>query len=307
MGSDMNQPDSSRPRRIFTITTFCFATGLLGWGAFVTSINAGLAVPDWPTSFNSLDPFNPWPEWWTITPVLAEHGHRLLGAIVGLLTMILAFWTYRSDQRRWMRSVGIFALGLVAFQGLLGGLRVIWISLNLAMVHAAVAQLFFALLASMILFVSPTWHHIETLEPLQHAGRLKRLSLLSAGLVFIQILLGALLRHPGTGIDPVFAAIHIGFAFIASATVLQTWFFIRFSMANERELVRFSGWTIRILVAQVLLGLFAYFVLLDEKGLVVPGNVQVVINSAHLVVGALLFASVVLTALLARHRREEPS
>ena len=90
-------------RKRFTIGTFTVAIGLLAWGAFVTSINAGMAVPDWPTSFNSYDPFNPWPEWWNITPVFAEHGHRLLGALVGFLTLTLAVWTWGTEFVVWGR------------------------------------------------------------------------------------------------------------------------------------------------------------------------------------------------------------
>src|SRR5690554_6485033 len=124
----------------YTIALYATTVVLIGWGGFVTSIDAGLAVPDWPTSFNSYDPFNPWPEWWTLTPVLAEHGHRLLGALVGLLTIGLAVWTWRFDERRWMRRLGFGALVLVILQGTLGGLRVVFASLDLAVVHACVAQ-----------------------------------------------------------------------------------------------------------------------------------------------------------------------
>ena len=68
-----------RWRHRFTILTALSTLVLMGWGAFVTSIEAGLAVPDWPSSYDSYDPFNPWPGWWRVTPLLAEHGHRLLG------------------------------------------------------------------------------------------------------------------------------------------------------------------------------------------------------------------------------------
>jgi heme a synthase len=293
---------SRRGRKRFSVATLITATALLAWGAFVTSINAGLAVPDWPTSFNSLDPFNPWPDWWTITPVLAEHGHRLLGALVGLMTLGLAIWTVKADNRKWMRVLGLAILILVSFQGLLGGLRVIWISMNLAIIHAAVAQLYFSLLAAMILFVSETWQRsTQALSPVADS-RLRRLTLSSAIMVYVQILLGALLRHPGTGIDPILAALHIGFAFIAAGFVLQSRLFIRFQLPEEKDLVQLSGWTVRILALQVLLGLFAYFILLDEKGMVLPGNVQVLVNSAHLVIGAFLLAATVVTAILAWNR-----
>jgi len=261
----------------------------------VTSIDAGMAVPDWPTSFDSYDPFNPWPGWWTITPVLAEHGHRLMGALVGLMTLILAVWTWRVEPRRWMRRLGFGALFLVTLQGLLGGLRVIWVSLDLAVVHACVAQLFFALLASMALFQTETWARSTPQSKTMAARHLLWMAPLA---VYIQIVFGALLRHPGTGIDTVLVALHLGWAFVATATLAVFISKVRGITPNGGLLGNLSTGVIAILTLQVALGLFAYFVLLDETGRTQPSNVQVITNSAHMVVGALLFASTVVTAVL---------
>jgi len=293
----------NRHLRRFTLATFTVAIGLLSWGAFVTSIDAGLAVPDWPTSFDSYDPFNPWPEWWTITPVLAEHGHRLLGALVGLLTMILAFWTWRSDSRTWMRRLGFGALILVILQGLLGGLRVVWVSLDLAVIHACVAQLFFALLASMALFQSESWARPM---PMARKVAVKHILWVAPLAVYIQIIFGALLRHPGTGIDTLLVAIHLGWAFVATAMIAVMVARIRTTMPMGGLLGKLSGSVVVILSLQVALGLFAYFVLLDETGRIQPSNIQVIANTAHMVVGALLFASTVVTAVLAARVRSLP-
>lgn len=295
----MSQQRAARNK--FTLVTFVVAIGLLAWGAFVTSINAGMAVPDWPTSFNSYDPFNPWPNWWTVTPVLAEHGHRLLGALVGFLTLSLAIWTWFAESRSWMKKVGIGALVLVILQGVLGGLRVMWVSLDLAVVHASVAQLFFALLASMIVFTSRSWLQ-EPTSPNEYFpfSDVKRLSILAPVLVFIQIFLGALLRHPGTGIDPLFVGLHLGWAFVATSLLVVFWSRLR-TVPDYARRVRFlSSVMLGVLIVQVSLGLFAYLVLLDESGLVKASNVQVISNTGHMVVGALLFASTVATSVLCR-------
>jgi cytochrome c oxidase assembly protein subunit 15 len=282
-----------RARFRFTLLTLAAAVGLLGWGAFVTSIDAGLAVPDWPTSFDSYDPFNPWPDWWQVTPILAEHGHRLAGALVGFLTLLLAVWTWKSDGRRWMRWLGMAALLLVSLQGLLGGLRVVLVSLDLAVVHACVAQIFFSLLAAMALFTSRWWN--EDHGPLAiswNAGAAASL------VVYIQIILGALLRHPGTGIDPVLAGLHMTWAFVALGAVL---FHVRALLASG--LRRLGGILSTIVFLQVALGFVAYFVLLDERGVLQPSNLQVLVNSLHLVIGAALMATNVVGALaLARSR-----
>ena len=171
-------------------------------GAFVTSIEAGLSVPDWPSSYGSYDPFNPWPGWWRVTPLLAEHGHRLLGMLTGLLTTVLAIWTWFAERRRWLRWLAVGALALVSFQGLLGGLRVVWLSLDLAVVHASVAQLFLGLIVALAVFTSKGWLTAGALPDDARDARLWRLALAVPGAVWLQIILGALLRHPGTGIHP---------------------------------------------------------------------------------------------------------
>ena len=286
-----------RWRHRFTVLTALSTLVLMGWGAFVTSIEAGLAVPDWPSSYDSYDPFNPWPGWWRVTPVLAEHGHRLLGMLVGLLTAILAVWTWFAESRRWLRWLALGALALVSFQGLLGGLRVVWLSLDLAVVHAATAQLFLGLIVALAVFTSNWW--LSGNGP--RDPRLWRLSLAVPAAVWLQIILGALLRHPGTGIHPVLVGLHIGGAVLVAAVVaaflLQVWNGFR----DARPLYR-GSWVLAGLVdLQLILGVTAWFVTLDDAGMLQPSNVQVVVNTAHAVIGALLMAGSVL-AVLATHR-----
>ncbi len=290
-------------RHRFTLFSVLTSVALIGWGGFVTSIDAGLAVPDWPSSFNSYDPFNPWPDWWTITPVLAEHGHRLLGALVGLFTLVLAVWTGLKDPRRWMRLLGYAALALVIFQGVLGGLRVVWVSLDLAVVHSCVAQIFFSTLVAMALFTTKGWLQEDSLLPAsKEAKRLRTLALVTVGALYLQIILGALLRHPGTGIDPALAGLHMGWAFVAATLILATFGRVLRHYWGQRLLNRSAWFLLGLVGLQIALGFTAYFVLLDERGMLRPSNVQVIVNSSHLIVGALLFASAVALALLALRR-----
>lgn len=287
-----------RGRHRFTIVTLVVTVMLMAWGAFVTSIDAGLAVPDWPTSFDSYDPFNPWPDWWTITPVLAEHGHRLLGAIVGLLTLILASWTIYADERLWMKVLSVAVLFTVMIQGVLGGLRVVWVSLDLAVVHACVAQIFFAGLVCMAIFTSKSWVS-GTIErrPLVPT-RIRVLTMVTAVAVFVQVILGALLRHPGTGIDLMFAGVHIFWAFVVVALILASAQLIR-SDEHGRSLGRARNAAVSLLAIQFMLGMTAFFVLLDEQGMVRPSNLQVIVNTSHMVVGALLMGATVAQATYA--------
>lgn len=291
-----------RARHRFTILTILATILLMAWGAFVTSIDAGLAVPDWPSSFNSYDPFNPWPGWWTMTPVLAEHGHRLLGALVGLLTLVLTIWTVAVDDRRWLRRLAVGALAMVVLQGFLGGLRVVWVSLDLAVVHACVAQLFFSMIVCMALFTSPSWLSMRE-RPIAGADRLARLSAFTVVVIYLQIILGALLRHPGTGIDLRLAGLHVFWAFIVMGLILATAHVVQQFFRHIEPVRRSRDALLGLLVVQFLLGLTAFFVLLDETGMVQPSNLQVIANTSHMVVGALLFASSVTLAAWARRIR----
>lgn len=290
-----------RWRHRFTVLTALSTLLLMGWGAFVTSIEAGLAVPDWPSSYDSYDPFNPWPGWWRVTPLLAEHGHRLLGMLTGFLTTVLAVWTWFAESRRWLRWLALGALVLVSFQGLLGGLRVVWLSLGLAVVHAATAQLFFGLVVALAVFTSRGWLTADAATDGPRDARLWRLALAVPGAVWFQTILGALLRHPGTGIHPVLAGVHIGGAVLVAGVVAA--FLLRIWNEHRGSRVLYRGsWVLAALVdLQIILGLTAWFVTLDDAGMLQPSNLQVVVNTAHAVIGALLMAGAVL-AVLVTHR-----
>ena len=294
-------PAGVRRRHRFTVVTALSTLLLMGWGAFVTSIEAGLAVPDWPSSYDSYDPFNPWPGWWRVTPLLAEHGHRLLGMLTGLLTMVLAGWTWFAEPRRWLRWLAVGALVLVSFQGLLGGLRVVWLSLDLAVVHAATAQLFLGLIVALAVFTSRWWLDRDGAADGPRDRRLWRLSLAIPAAVWLQIILGALLRHPGTGIHPLLVGFHIGGAILVAAVVAAFLLRVWSEFRDSRVLYR-GSWVLAGLVdVQLILGLTAWLVTLDDAGMLQPSNVQVVVNTSHAVIGALLMAGSVL-AVLATHR-----
>ncbi len=278
---------------------------LIGWGGWVTSIDAGLAVPDWPTSFGSLDPFatgfndpaNPASKWWQVTPILAEHGHRLLGALLGLWALGLVLWTWRAEPRRGVKLLALAVLGLVVLQGILGGLRVLWVSMDLAVVHALGAQIFFASIMAMAVVSSAEWVRREVAW---HAPRvLVRLSLWTAFALFAQILLGALLRHPGGGVHLGFVLTHVGGSIAVLVLIV-----LLFSRLQKRGLLRRWAWSLMgALSIQLMLGIMALLVLFYEESLGVRSLWQVILNSAHLMVGTLLFGMTVgITLQLIRRR-----
>lgn len=163
-------------------------------GGMVTSKNAGLAVPDWPTTFGYnmfLFPVSKW-----IGGIFFEHVHRLIASTVGLLTIILAVWLGLSERRRWVRNLGYVALGAVVLQGVLGGLRVTLLKDEIGIFHACLAQAYFGLLVVIALVTSPIWRRLSS------AGfgfaRLRPLGLLAmatTAVIYGQLALGATMRH----------------------------------------------------------------------------------------------------------------
>ncbi|MGE5213720.1 MAG: COX15/CtaA family protein, partial [Nitrospirota bacterium] len=137
----------------------CVATLLLICsGGMVTSKNVGLAVPDWPTTFGYnmfLFPISKW-----VGGILFEHTHRLMGSLVGFLTIILAAWLWVREDRRWVRSLGVIAVVGVILQGILGGLRVTMMKDQIGIFHACVAQAFLGLLVFIALVTTKFWRSL---------------------------------------------------------------------------------------------------------------------------------------------------
>jgi cytochrome c oxidase assembly protein subunit 15 len=208
------------------------------------------------------------------------------------------------DPRRWMRRLGLAAVGLVILQGVLGGLRVVWVSLDLAMVHACVAQLFFALLVAMTLFTTRTWREGRGILPAgsDATGRLRRLAGVTTIAIYLQIVLGALLRHPGRGVDGAFATIHIAGAFAVVGLAVAV-FVVAYKHFDDVPAVRTAGAVLLGTVGvQFALGLAAFAIMLYDLNQGVRSVLQVGLTIGHLVVGSVLFASAVVTTLLVRRR-----
>lgn len=289
-------------RRRFSLLTVFATVLLICWGGVVTSIGAGMAFPDWPTSLGSYNLINPVDEWWAVPAYLAEHGHRLVASLVGIMTVILAAWTWWSDPRAWMRKLGVAAVVLVVVQGVLGGLRVLWVSIDLAAVHACVAQIFFAVVVAMTVFTTETWRRQRGILPsgAPHS-RLKKLVYGTTAVIYLQIVLGALLRHTGGGVSAGFTAIHVTGAFVVVGLVLAV-FIVTEKHFDDVPVVRRAVWSLfGAMALQFALGLAALLVMLYEGPQGGVTLTPVLLTVAHLVVGALFFGtSIVATLLIAR-------
>src|SRR3954471_12100114 len=226
---------------------------LIAAGGMVTSTGSGLSVPDWPTTYGWNMFTFPLKHW--VGGIRYEHSHRLIASTVGLLTVILALWTWRVEPRRWVRRLGFTALGAVILQGLLGGITVLlFLPPAVSIGHAGLAQLFFCITLSLALFTSRSWREAPVVadEP-----QLRRLCAATTGLIYVQILLGATMRHTGAGLaiptfplafghvlPPVWsAAIAIHFAhrvgaLIVIAAILATAGHVRHHHRGEQYLTR---------------------------------------------------------------------
>jgi len=200
----------------------CVATLLLICsGGMVTSKNVGLAVPDWPTTFGYnmfLFPVSRW-----VGGILFEHTHRLMGSLVGFLTITLAVWVWLGDDRLWLRNLGVIAVVGVILQGILGGLRVTMMKEQIGIFHACVAQAFLGLLVFIALVTTKFWSslangtsavesgaaltpglnylkqipgsHDLALPSLTRVSPIKALAIAITVAIYVQLALGATMRH----------------------------------------------------------------------------------------------------------------
>jgi cytochrome c oxidase assembly protein subunit 15 len=162
-------------------------------GGMVTSKGVGLAVPDWPTTFGYnmfLFPFSKW-----VGGIFFEHTHRLIASVVGFLTIILTVWIWRADSRRWVRFLGLAALAAVVLQGVLGGLRVTMLKDQIGIFHACLAQAFLGLLVLIAMATSRSWSSLTTPGNREAMRRVRRIAIVTAIAIYIQLALGATMRH----------------------------------------------------------------------------------------------------------------
>lgn len=236
----------------------CAVFPLIWIGGLVTTYEAGMAVPDWPTTYG----YNPlsYPlSWWLGGPweLFIEHGHRLLGIVAGLAAMVLVAVLHGCERRRWVRGLGWVVLGAIASQGVLGGLRVLLDERLLAAVHGAAGPAVFALCVAVAAVTSRVWRHAPQIRS-PRGTTLHSIAILTTALVYLQLLLGVGLRHLNLMLSPRafqgVALCHAGLAIVLTAhTVLLVVKVMR--TTRRRELVVPSLLLAGLIGGQVVLGL----------------------------------------------------
>lgn len=256
----------------------------------MTSNDAGLSVPDWPTSFGS---------WYKIPKLVGgvkfEHTHRMIAQVAGLLTIVLAVWTWRSEKRRWLTILGFAALGTVIAQGVLGGITVLfYLPPAVSSAHAALAQTFFCIAVAMAVFTGRRWIEEQPrVEFDQRRPTLFTLTLLSVFVLYVQLILGAMFRHHGLSWWP-----HVVNAVVVSFVL--AWTAVRaLTVYSQIDAVRRPAiLMLSLVIAQLCLGFAAFLTRVAwGRDAAQPELPMVVSTVAHVAVGALLLATTVILAI----------
>ncbi|NLE39209.1 MAG: hypothetical protein GX621_14395 [Pirellulaceae bacterium] len=287
------------------------------FGGLVTTYDAAMAVPDWPNTFGRFVLFYPPQEWLAHRDLFLQHGHRLLGFALVALTAVVAALLWKTDRRPAIRWLGWAALALVCLQAFLGGLRVLTDEILVAKFLAGTAPLFVALAAAIVTCTSSAWHGArKTGVPAATAARLHRWTFVALPVVYVQIVLGAQLRHvphaAGVGWFAVWLWLHL----IAAATVtvlvvgLLAW--IRRRFAGQARLRRRAGWLAALVLGQLALGAavwitnynwpvwFTDWFWTPKYTVTAYGFWQVTLTTAHVAAGMLGLAASLSLALWSR-------
>jgi cytochrome c oxidase assembly protein subunit 15 len=278
---------------------------LLVAGGLVTSNAAGLAVVDWPNSERYAMFLYPIAR--MTGGIYYEHAHRLLGSLVGLTTLAIAWHLGRVESRGWVKRLALAAFALVVVQGILGGLRVTGRftlssdpthtepNIYLAIAHGVLGQVFFSTMVALAGITSRAWKRLPAATPHRAAATDHRLGLLLVGLLLLQLTLGAVQRHLAHGL-----MIHLALAFVvaglAAAVGTRAWGF----HPDQPVLQRAGKMLLAVTALQLVLGFGAFVVVGGLPTGAVTGGWNIVVRTAHQGTGAILLATAVACAVWTR-------
>ncbi len=281
---------------------------LIWVGGLVTTTDAGMAVPDWPGTYGYnmfLYPI----ETWLYGPfdLFIEHGHRLLGALAGLIAIAMVVATCTTERRPWVKRLAVALLALVIFQGLLGGLRVELFARWIARIHGCVGPAFFVAVIAFCVATSRWWHQQnKTRDQTRLRNGLIWLPIIMLGISYGQLVIGAFLRHMDEAAPPAtykwLIVAHISVAiFIAFGTFMQ-WIISRQKMFHRVGIRASANVLVLLVLSQISLGIGTWVVKFGWPGwfrqfnfaahFIVPEKslLQMNLITAHVVVGSLILA-----------------
>ncbi|HRX80151.1 MAG: COX15/CtaA family protein [Planctomycetaceae bacterium] len=306
MTSQRTNLESPWPHRL-AVLLVCATFPLIWVGGLVTTYDAGMAVPDWPSTYGYNLFAYPWQTWlfgpWDL---FIEHGHRLLGALVGFIAIAFVVVVWRNDRRKSMRVAALGALTLVILQGALGGARVLLDERQLAMVHGCVGPAFFAYCVALAVFTSKKMHPAQADALAANPHRLQRLSLLTVVFAYLQLVIGAQLRHVSVMAAPgVFrgaVVFHLVMAVVVTIHIFLLLLLVKQQFATIAPLQLPVVLLAILVLVQVALGGAAWVVkygwpeFLAEYSFAAPhtiqakGVLQALIVTSHVATGSLILA-----------------
>jgi len=285
----------------------CATFPLIWVGGLVTTYDAGMAVPDWPSTYGYNMFAYPWQTWlfgpWDL---FIEHGHRLLGALVGFIAIAYVWSVWRNDHRFGMRAAALGALGLVIVQGALGGARVLLDERQLAMVHACVGPAFFGYCVALAVVTSNKWKPIQGDFSNATPSRLHRVALLTVVFAYLQLVIGAQVRHVSVMASPgVFRGVvlfHLVLAVVVTFQVFQLLVVVKQQYASVVPLQMPVTLLAALILIQVALGgatwvvkygwpeYFAQYSFAAPHTIQAKSLFQAMIVTSHVATGSLILA-----------------
>ncbi|MDZ4820564.1 MAG: COX15/CtaA family protein [Planctomycetota bacterium] len=318
------QLESPWPHRLAVV--LCCATFPLIWiGGLVTTHEAGMAVPDWPNTYGYNLLLYPMSEWlngpWNL---FIEHGHRLFAVFTGLITIALTVTVWRTESRPWVRNAAIGVLGLVLLQGALGGMRVLFDARTLAMIHGCTGPLFFMACVGMAVVTSRRWKQANRAAAIStkdesRLRNLMRLGWLTTGLSYLQLVIGAQLRHISPMAHPSQSLVILGFHVLVACLLVAQISYLAFKTVRhqrgDRWLSRPVYTVLGLIFLQFALGVGTWvtnygtpscFTYVTEHAahytISAGGPLQTNITTAHVAVGSLILVTLFCFSLRATRR-----
>ena len=233
----------------------CATFPLISSGGLVTTLRAGMAVPDWPDTFGYNMFLYPLSDWINGSrDVFVEHGHRLMGSLVGMLTIALCLVLWRCERRPWVRWFGVAAVVAVIAQGVLGGTRVLQNDILLARIHGCFGPAFFGLCVAIAVVTSRWWRELGE-HGRSHTGsdRLRHVALLATGLAYVQLVIGSFLRHPNVDDPPRVFQLTVVFHLFVAVILMGHIVLITARVLRHRRDVPHLFWPALVLLGLVML------------------------------------------------------
>lgn len=306
------EPESVWPHR-WAVALVCATFPLIWVGGLVTTYKAGMAVPDWPSTYGYNLFLYPWQTWvygpWKL---FIEHGHRLFASMVGMLAIGFLASTWLCQRGALLRWLGVVALVGVIFQGILGGMRVRFDEVQLAKIHGCVGPAFFAFSVALAVVTSQVWRY-GAAKNCAGMAKVQRLAIITTLLAYCQLVLGSQLRHLPAGAQPgdfrIALFFHLATAFALLVHIGLMAFEIYRTQYDEPSLARPAAGLVGLVLLEIGLGVATWvtkygwpawlanfewaagYTVLDGSFL------QAMVTTAHVVIGSAILATSLMISL----------